>query len=119
LLIDPPFERADDYQRTAESVAEVLRAKPGAVLLIWLPLKDLETLDGFVRRLEAIAPKPRAVISETRIRPLADPMRMNGCVLVAVGAPKGFDAELEAISQAVVETLGEPGGRTKLWRVDG
>jgi hypothetical protein len=44
---------------------------------------------------------------------------MNGCVLVAVGAPKGFDAELEAISQAVVETLGEPGGRTKLWRVDG
>ncbi len=52
VLIDPPFERADDYVRIVETAAAVRTAKPEATLLAWTPLKDLETLDGFVRRLE-------------------------------------------------------------------
>jgi 23S rRNA (adenine2030-N6)-methyltransferase len=114
LLIDPPFERADDYVRIVESVSAVLRAKPDAVVLIWLPLKDLETLDGFVRRMEH-ARLPAATVAETRMRPLHQPMRMNGCVLVAINTPPEFDAELEVVSAFVAEALGEPGGRAKVW----
>lgn len=117
VLIDPPFERADDYVRIAETVAGVLSANPKAVLLLWLPLKDLETLDAFVRRLEALKPPPRAAIAETRMRSLRDPLRMNGCVLVGIGAPSEFDQDLGAISNAVVESLGEPGGGSKVWRI--
>jgi 23S rRNA (adenine2030-N6)-methyltransferase len=116
VLIDPPFERADDYVRIAETVQAVMRASPRVVHLIWLPLKDLETLDGFVRRLEAIEPAPPVLISETRIRPLTDPMKMNGCALVAIGAPPGFEDDLSAVSEAVVSTLGEAGSASKLWR---
>jgi len=114
LLIDPPFERPDDYARTAETVGAVIRRKPDAVALVWLPLKDLETLDGFARRLEAVRP-PRTLVAEARLRPLHDPMKMNGCALVAVNPPDGFEAELEAICGFVVEALGDPGGKAKLW----
>jgi 23S rRNA (adenine2030-N6)-methyltransferase len=114
LLIDPPFERADDYVRIVDTLRITWRAKPDAVALVWLPLKDLETLDGFVRRLEAAWPG-RAVVAETRMRPLHDPMRMNGCVLVSINAPAAFEAELDAVCAFVAEALGEPGAKAKVW----
>ena len=117
VLIDPPFERADDYVRIVEAAAAVRAAKPDAVFLIWTPLKDLETLDAFVRRLEDAGLD--AVINETRLRPLADPTRLNGCVLAAIGAPDGFTSDLEAISGWVALKLGEPGGAAKVWLAGG
>ncbi|MBS0297985.1 MAG: 23S rRNA (adenine(2030)-N(6))-methyltransferase RlmJ [Proteobacteria bacterium] len=118
VLIDPPFERPDDYVRIAETLGAVLKAKPRATVLVWLPLKDLETLDGYVRRLEALN-LPRTVVAEARLKPLHDPMKMNGCVLTATGAPKGFEAELQVICDAVVAGLGAPGGKAKVWSVGG
>lgn len=114
-LIDPPFERADDYVRLAEVVAEAVEAVPDACLLIWTPLKDLETFDACVRRLEAIAPE-RTLIAEARLRPLTNPMRLNGCALISVNAPAAAEPDIEAASAFVVEALGDAGGRAKLWR---
>jgi 23S rRNA (adenine2030-N6)-methyltransferase len=114
-LIDPPFERADDYVRLAEVAATTLDAVPDACLLIWTPLKDLETLDACVRRLEPIAPE-RTLIAEARLRPLTEPMRLNGCALIAINAPAAAEPDLEAACAFVVEALGDPGGRAKLWR---
>lgn len=118
VLVDPPFERPDDYLRIVETVDAVLRVRPDAAFLIWLPLKDLETLDGFVRRLEAIDP-PAAVIAETRLRPLTEPMKMNGCALVGLNAPAGFAEALSDISAFVAEALGGPTASAKLWTIGG
>ena len=114
-LIDPPFERADDYVRLAQTAEATLDAVPHACLLIWTPLKDLETFDACVRRLEPIAPE-RTLIAEARLRPLTDPMRLNGCALIAVNAPAAAEPEIEAACAFVVEALGDPGGRARLWR---
>ncbi len=114
--IDPPFERADDYLRIAETVGAVIARKPEAVILVWLPIKDLETLDAFARRLEALD-LPRVLIAEARLRPLTNPMKLNGCALAAINAPQGYAARLEAICRFVVENLGEAGGRAKVWSI--
>jgi len=108
VLIDPPFERADDYRQIVETLAAVRRRNAQARALVWLPLKDLETFDGFLRDLEDAVPPP-LLIAETRMRPLADPMKMNGCALVLMGAPDGLAADLEAICGWTVERLGERG----------
>jgi 23S rRNA (adenine2030-N6)-methyltransferase len=115
-LIDPPFERADDYLRLAEALKTTLAAKPDACLLAWLPLKDLETFDSFLRRLEPIA-DAAPLVAETRLRPLTDPLRLNGCALVAINAPDGAEADIEAASVWTAESLGEAGARAKLWRL--
>lgn len=115
LLIDPPFERPDDYVRIVETLSEVFARRPEATALVWLPLKDLETLDGFVRRLEA-SDLPAATIAEARMRPLANPMKMNGCALAGFNLPRGFEAELEAICRFVTAELGEAGAGARVWR---
>jgi 23S rRNA (adenine2030-N6)-methyltransferase len=108
VLIDPPFERADDYARIVETAAAVRARNAGAALLIWLPLKDLATFDSFLGEFEDAIEAP-ALVAETRMRPLDDPMKMNGCALTVVGAPEGFAEPLEAICRWTAETLGQAG----------
>lgn len=109
VLIDPPFERGDDYAQVVRAVAAVLHRNPAAQVLIWLPLKDLETFDAFLRDLEDAVDAP-ILAAETRMRPLTDPMRMNGCALVLVGAAEeAFVVSLARICGWTAETLGEGG----------
>ncbi len=108
VLIDPPFERPDDYRQIVETLGAVRRRNAKARALVWLPLKDLETFDGFLRDLEDAVRAP-ALVAETRMRPLTDPMKMNGCALVALGAPEGFAQDLQAICGWTAATLGERG----------
>jgi 23S rRNA (adenine2030-N6)-methyltransferase len=115
ILIDPPFERADDYRQIVETLVSVRRRNRAAQALVWLPLKDLETFDGFLRDLEDALQAP-ALVAETRIRPLTDPMKMNGCALVLVGAPDSMADRLEAICGWTARTLGER-GEARVYRV--
>jgi 23S rRNA (adenine2030-N6)-methyltransferase len=108
VLIDPPFERADDYGRIVATLAAVRRRNAGAAALVWLPLKDLETFDAFLRDLEDEVAAP-ALVAETRMRPLSDPLKMNGCALVLLNAPAGMATVLEAVSGWTARTLGERG----------
>jgi 23S rRNA (adenine2030-N6)-methyltransferase len=108
VLIDPPFERADDYARIVETVAALRLRNPKAQALVWLPIKDLETLDSFLRDLEDEVAAPM-LVAEARVRPLSDPMKMNGCALVLVGGPD-LAAPFAAICGWVAEALGTGGG---------
>jgi 23S rRNA (adenine2030-N6)-methyltransferase len=106
-LIDPPFERPDDYARTVDAIMELRRRNPAAQVLVWLPIKDLETFDAFLRDLEDAIAAPM-LVAECRVRPLSDPMRMNGCALVLVGGPD-LQGPLDAICGWVAEALGAGG----------
>jgi 23S rRNA (adenine2030-N6)-methyltransferase len=108
VLIDPPFERADDYRRIVETLAAVRRRNPAATALVWLPLKDLETFDGFLRDLEDGVRAP-VLVAETRMRPLTDPLKMNGCALVLLGAPEDSAEHLRAVCGWTAATLGQGG----------
>jgi 23S rRNA (adenine2030-N6)-methyltransferase len=109
VLIDPPFERADDYGRIVATLSAIRRRNRAAQALVWLPLKDLETFDAFLRELEDELQAP-ALVAEARMRPLSDPMKMNGCALVLLGAPDGMAAVLESVCGWTTRTLGEGGG---------
>jgi 23S rRNA (adenine2030-N6)-methyltransferase len=115
VLIDPPFEARDDYARIATASAAILARNPAAVILIWTPLKDLETFDGFLRRLEGIG-RP-VLIAETRLRPLIDPMALNGCALALINPPAGLEQSLAAICGWIAETLGDRGGEGRVWNL--
>ncbi len=116
LLIDPPFERADDYARVAELIAG--RPAPARQpALIWTPLKDLETFDAFLDALERAGPAS-LVAAQARLRPLDDPMRMNGCAVVLVDAPD-VEPDARAVCGWVAARLGGPGGGARVERLAG
>ncbi|MFN6981574.1 MAG: 23S rRNA (adenine(2030)-N(6))-methyltransferase RlmJ [Brevundimonas sp.] len=113
ILIDPPFEKPDDYVRSAETALAVITRDPTATVAIWTPLKDLETFDGFIRRLQGKAGP--TLVAEARLRPLTNPMKMNGCALVVVNPPPGAEAAAQQICAWVADSLGDPGGRAEVW----
>jgi len=108
VLIDPPFERGDDYARAVAVTAGLVTRNPAAQVVVWLPLKDLETFDAFLRDLEAATDAP-VLVGEMRMRPLDDPMRMNGCALALVGVGARITGALSPICQWTAETLGKNG----------
>jgi 23S rRNA (adenine2030-N6)-methyltransferase len=114
VLIDPPFERADDYRRCIQATQALLQRNGQATILIWLPLKDLETFDAFLRNLEDAVDRTPLAVAECRIRPLNDPMRMNGCALALLNSPVELDADLSAAC-AWTAGAGE-GGAGRVWR---
>ena len=112
VLIDPPFERPDDYLRAAETAMAVVKADRTATVAVWTPLKDMETFDGFLRRLSG-----EVLVAEARLRPLTDPMKMNGCAMVVVNPPAGAEAAATEICGWVAGTLGDERASAEVWRL--
>jgi 23S rRNA (adenine2030-N6)-methyltransferase len=111
ILIDPPFERGDDYASIVDTAAAVLAAAPGAVIAIWVPIKDLATFDALLGELEDDTGGASLLVSEVRLRPLTDPMKMNGCAMIVLGAPSGAEAVAAAAADWIAQNLGETGAR--------
>lgn len=119
VLIDPPFERADDYVRTVQAVREVIGSGRPTVFAIWTPLKDLETFDAFLGGLEDIEGL-NGLIVQARLKPLTDPMRLNGCAMVLLGDPallEALEAPARDIATWIVEALGQEGGVARVERL--
>lgn len=114
VLIDPPFERGDDYRRIVETLRAVARKSRQATVMVWLPLKDLETFDALLREAEDAGAGPLLIV-EARMRPLTDPMKMNGCALVFARAPEGLEPVLREIAGWTVGALGQD-GEARVWR---
>lgn len=114
VLIDPPFEQPDDYHRAADTAAVIARADPRAIVVIWTPLKDMETFDGFLRRLDRVGIK-RMLVAEARLRPLTDPMKMNGCAVVVLNPPPEAEAAAIEVCGWVADRLGGDGARSEVW----
>jgi 23S rRNA (adenine2030-N6)-methyltransferase len=114
VLIDPPFERSDDYAQIVATTRAVLARDRHAVIAAWMPLKDLETFDAFMRAMETVTND--ALAAELRLRPLTDPMKMNGCAMVMVGAPKSTEAAIAEITAWLANNLGDAGAKARIWR---
>lgn len=113
VVIDPPFERPDDYQRIVETARAVLKRNAAASLFIWLPIKDLDTLDRFETNLASVGAP--GFVAQTRMRPLDDPLKMNGCAIAALNPPVGLAAKAQVAADWIARVLGEKGA---LGRVD-
>ena len=55
VLIDPPFERRDDYERAHDSLAGALRKWPSGTYMIWQPVKEPEVADAFCAAVGGLA----------------------------------------------------------------
>jgi len=114
VLIDPPYERADDYAQALGAVRAVLRRNRAATIMIWLPIKDLTSFDDFTGRLEDAIGRTPALVAETRLRPLSDPMKMNGCALVVINSPVDASSAIEPVVEWAARTLGDGHGEGRV-----
>lgn len=106
ILIDPPYESGDDHDRVVATCAELMRRRPAPSVIVWAPIKDLETLDHMLRGLEA-APGATGTAVQTRLRPPLNPMKMNGCAIILLGASPTVRKAAIAAAEAVAKLCGD------------
>lgn len=123
VLIDPPFERADEYEALVRGLQLAHRRFPAGILAAWYPVKRSAPLRAFETSLAAAGiPKILRVelstIADTDPR-AADPdkpERMVGSRLVIINPPWRLDESLRAALPGLAKRLAsDDRGR---WRVD-
>ena len=117
VLIDPPFEHPKDADRAIGLSGRILRRNRAAVIAIWVPIKDLAGFDAIVTGLEDVIGGAPLLLVEARLRPLSDPMRLNGCAMLVVNAPWSLEVDALRAAEWIAGVLGEAGARGQAeWR---
>lgn len=118
VLIDPPFEQPGEYERITAALTAVNRRARGLVLAAWYPVKGRAPVRAFHAALRDAGLRD-VVAAELNLREPTDAARLNGCGLVVVNPPFGFEAAAQAILAALHERLsdGEPGAGWALTRL--
>ncbi|MDE2008052.1 MAG: 23S rRNA (adenine(2030)-N(6))-methyltransferase RlmJ [Rhodospirillales bacterium] len=118
ILLDPPFEAADEFARLAEALRAGLARFPAGVFAAWYPIKHRAPVRDFLGALQSFGIRDM-VAAELWLRAPLDPARLNGCGMLIANPPFGFEAEipplLDALSLALAERgFGEGSGVTRI-----
>ncbi|MBL9202206.1 MAG: 23S rRNA (adenine(2030)-N(6))-methyltransferase RlmJ [Opitutaceae bacterium] len=114
VLIDPPFEAADEFARAAAALGEALRRFPGGVYALWYPLTGRARVDDFFTAVRALNPPP-AVACELAIAGEGSALKMKGCGLLVLNPPWRWAEEAGAVLAFLAAALAqEPGGGSRL-----
>ena len=105
VLIDPPFEQGDEFNRIEAALALARRRFATGVVAAWYPIKHRAPSRAFLDRL-GDAGVPDLVVAELLLRPPLDPGRLNGCGLLVASPPFGFEGAAMDILSAIDGTLG-------------
>ncbi|MDR3521037.1 MAG: 23S rRNA (adenine(2030)-N(6))-methyltransferase RlmJ [Acidocella sp.] len=108
VLIDPPFEAVDEFAVLTENLVAAYEKFKTGVYVVWYPIKHRAPVRGFCEGLK-LSKIRDVVTAEFLLREPLDPARLNGCGLLVVNPPFGFEAEALPILQALVEVLGGAG----------
>jgi 23S rRNA (adenine2030-N6)-methyltransferase len=108
VLVDPPYERADEFDVVVKHLAAGWERFRSGVFAVWYPLKHRAPARGFFEALKLTRLRD-VVAAEFWRREPVDPGRLNGCGVVVVNPPFGFEAAAGPVLQAFVKVLGEAG----------
>ena len=107
ILIDPPFEATDEFERLARAVRQGLRRFATGCYAIWYPIKDEAAAAAFVAALEA----PKRLVLELRVDREVGTGKLAACGLAVINPPWRF---AEAMAEALPWIASVLGGRASL-----
>jgi 23S rRNA (adenine2030-N6)-methyltransferase len=118
VLIDPPFEASDEFAQLARAIRSAHQRMPNAVLAAWYPIKHRAPPRGFHQAIKDAGIRD-VVTAEIWLRTPLDPARLNGCGLLVVNPPYGFEAAADAMLAALLSRLsdGEEGAGYSVERI--
>lgn len=117
VLIDPPFEKRDEFDRLRTGMRHALKRWPTGLFALWYPIKARQPIERFHAEL-AMLGLPPTLVAEIIVRPEADPAPLKGSGLVLINPPWKLDEALAELLPWLAETLAPgKGGYTLDWLV--
>lgn len=96
VLIDPPFEDAEDFTKLSGALAEAHRKWPTGIYLLWYPIKERDAPDALARRLRRLA-VPRILRCEIALGPPRADAGLVGSGLLIVNPPYTLERDLKIL----------------------
>lgn len=114
LLIDPPFEQADELERCVEALRTAIARMRQTVVMIWYPIKEERQLKRFYQLLAASG-APKLLRAELWVHPTDNPAGLNGSGLAIVNPPWPLAEELQEVMPFLARELAQSQAG---WRLD-
>lgn len=114
VLIDPPYENRDEFERLTDGFAAAYRKWPTGIYMLWYPVKDRRATDELARRVATIAngsekPEAKCLRVEFSVAPSAPDSGLVSAGLLIVNPPWPLASELKAILPELEKPLGVGG----------
>ncbi len=90
VLVDPPYEARDEFDRLVASFVNAHKRWPTGVYALWYPVKDLLAVERLRKRL-AETGIPRLLRAELTIQERRTPDLFNGTGLIVANPPWQFE----------------------------
>jgi 23S rRNA (adenine2030-N6)-methyltransferase len=114
VLIDPPYESRDEFDRVFDGLADATARWASGTYVVWYPVKDPSVSGAFLDRLERGGP-PKTLMAELHIRGAEDAARLSGAGLVIVNPPWTIEAALKDLYGWLADALAQgPGARARV-----
>ena len=119
ILIDPPYEQRDEFERLAEGFAEAFAKWPTGIYLVWYPVKSRRASDSLARHAAGVvgggATPGKCLRLEFSVAPQVAGAALASAGLLIVNPPWTLAGELKAILPELEKPLGQGGaGRFRL-----
>ncbi|MEM8749738.1 MAG: 23S rRNA (adenine(2030)-N(6))-methyltransferase RlmJ [Pseudomonadota bacterium] len=107
MLIDPPFEDGNDFDRMIDALEKARKRWVGGTMALWYPVKRRDHTDEWLGTLKGL--KLNDLISaEIYIREPRSPSELNGCGMVIANAPYTLRGELGTLLPWLAQTMQAP-----------
>jgi 23S rRNA (adenine2030-N6)-methyltransferase len=103
VLIDPPYERRDEYERIFAVLRDALKKWPSGIFMIWLPVKESAVVEAFSSAVATLAPKFLCV--DLCVEKPAPGRSLAQTGLVVVNPPFGLAEEAERFMPVLTRIL--------------
>lgn len=102
VVIDPPFEAADEFESLARAIAGATRKFATGIFLVWYPVKSQAAADAFTGEVLGGGVQ-KALTVDTQIS--APDGKLDRAGLLVINPPYGFDAEIYAAAEILAPLL--------------
>jgi 23S rRNA (adenine2030-N6)-methyltransferase len=96
VLIDPPFEVADEFSRLAQALEVAHRKWATGMFVLWYPVKGRQDSDVLVRRIKRSA-IPKVLRIEVEFASRQQPDWVGGCGLIVVNPPWTLPGDMSIV----------------------
>ena len=96
VVIDPPFEETDEFERLARGLRQAYRRWATGIYAIWYPVKDVAAAAAFLDAVKASGIR-RILSTELWVEKPGDPEKLTGTALLLVNPPWNLQPALESM----------------------
>jgi len=119
VLIDPPFEESNEFERLADGFAAAFMKWPTGIYMLWYPAKSRRAADTLARRVAQAAgaakPSGKCLRLEFSVAPQTADTALASSGLLIANPPWTLPGELKTLLPELQKPLGQGGaGRYRL-----